>query len=65
MRNKNLHSLKHLPDQVRKFGPLSVQSAKSFESAHAFLAKFESGTHAVCGINARRYLGKHLMICAK
>ena len=58
----NLHSLRHLPDQVRRFGPLFVQSAMSFESAHAFLAKFASGSHDFCEIIARRYLERHLLL---
>ena len=46
----NIHCLQHLPDQVRRFGPLFVMSAMCFESAHAFLAHFASGSNEFCQI---------------
>ena len=46
----NIHCLQHLPDQVRRFGPLFVMSAMCFESAHAFLTHFASGSHEFCQI---------------
>ena len=46
----NVHSLRHLPDQVRKFGPLFAFSAMSFESANRILSELYSGTHHECDV---------------
>ena len=58
----NLHSIRHLADQVKRCGPLYVSSAMSFESAHSFLARMASGTHDFCEIICRRYLEKQALL---
>ena len=58
----NLHSMRHLADQVTRFGPLYVSSAMSFESAHSFLARMASGSHDFCEIICRRYLEKQNLL---
>ena len=60
----NVHCLQHLPDQVRRFGPLFVMSAMAFESAHSFLAHFATGSHGFCQIISRRYLEYHELLKA-
>ena len=59
-----IHCSQHLPDQVRRFGPLFVMSAMCFESAHAFLAHFASGSHEFCQIICRHYLEYHQLLQA-
>ena len=49
----NVHWLEHLPDQVGRFWPLFVMSAKAFESAHSFLALFATDCHGFCQIICR------------
>ena len=56
------HSLKHLPDQVRRFGPLHCQSAMSFEAANRTLGEVSSGTNSECEIICRRILQRHRLI---
>ena len=60
----NVHCLQHLPDQIRRFGPLFVMSAIAFESAHSFLAHFATGSHGFCQIISRRYLEYHELLKA-
>ena len=40
----NVHSIRHLPYQVQKFGPLWATSTFAFESAHHHLVKTFTGT---------------------
>ena len=55
----NAHCLKHLPDQVRRFGPLFCQSAMSFESANRTLGEVFSGSTSECEVICRRVLQRH------
>ena len=55
----NIHSLRHLVDQVRRFGPLFCFSAMSFEAANRTLGDVFSGAHHECEIICRRVLQKH------
>ena len=54
----NVHSLRHLPEQVRRFGPMFSFSAMSFESANRILGEVYSGSHHECKIICRRFLQK-------
>ena len=58
----NVHSLRHLPDQVRRFGPLFAFSAMSFESANRILSEVYSGTHHECDVICRRFLQKQRLL---
>ena len=58
----NVHSLKHLPDQVRRFGPLHCQSAMSFEAANRTLGEVSSGSNSECEIICRRIPQRHKLI---
>ena len=58
----NVHSLRHLPDQVRRFGPLFAFSAMSFESANRILSEVYSGTHYECDVICRRFLQKQRLL---
>ena len=55
----NVHSPRHLPDQVRRFGPLHCYSAMSFEAANRTLGEVFSGSNSECEIICRRILQKH------
>ena len=55
----NAHCLRHLPDQVRRFGPLFCQSAMSFESANRTLGEVFSGSTSECEVICRRILQRH------
>ena len=55
----NVQCLKHLPDQVKRFGPLFCYSAMSFESANRMLGDNFSGSNSECEIICRRILQKH------
>ena len=58
----NVHSLRHLPDQVRRFGPLFSFSAMSFESANRILSEVYSGSHHECEVICRRFLQKQRLL---
>ena len=58
----NVHSLRHLPDQVRRFGPLFAFVAMSFESANRILSEIYSGTHHECDVICRRFLQKQRLL---
>ena len=64
METINVHCLKHLPDQVRRFGPLHCQSAMCFESANRALGEVFSGSTHECEIICRRILQRHLLSIA-
>ena len=55
----NVHSLRHLSDQVRRFGPLYCYSALSFESANRTLGEVFTGANSECEVICRRFLQKH------
>ena len=55
----NAHCLRHLPDQVRRFGPLFCQSAMCFESANRTLGEVFSGSTSECEVICRRVLQRH------
>lgn len=40
----NLHQLRHLPDAVRKFGPLRITSCFQFENLNGVLKRLINGT---------------------
>ena len=52
----NVHSLRHLPDQVKRFGPLFCCSALSFESANRILGELFTSSHHEIEIICRRFL---------
>ena len=58
----NVHSLRHLPDQVRRFGPLFSFSAMSFESANRILSEVYSGSHHECEVICRPFLQKQRLL---
>ena len=58
----NVHSMRHLPDQVRRFGPLFSFSAMSFESANRILSDVYSGSHHECEVICRRFLQKQRLL---
>ena len=58
----NVHSLRHLPDQVTRFGPLFAFSAMNFESANRILSEVYSGTHHECDVIRRRFLQKQRLL---
>ena len=55
----NVHCLRHLADQVRRFGPLFCQSAMSFESANRSLGEVFTGANSECEVICRRLLQRH------
>ena len=55
----NVHSLRHLCDQVRRFGPLFCYSAMSFEAANRTLGEVCSGSNNECEVICRRVLRRH------
>ena len=52
----NMHSLRHLADQVRRFGPLFTWSAMSFEFANRILCQVFTGSHHELEVICRRFL---------
>ena len=52
----NVHALKHLPDQVRRYGPLYTVSAMSFESRNRTLGEVFTGSNYECEIICRRVI---------
>ena len=61
----NVHCLRHLVDQVRRFGPLYCYSAMSFESANRSLGDLYSGSHSECEVICRRILQRHKLANAE
>ena len=55
----NVHCLRHLTEQVKRFGPLYSYSAMSFESANRTLGEVCSGSSSECEIICRRILQRH------
>ena len=55
----NVHCLRHLADQVARFGPLYCYSAMSFEAANRTLSDVYSGSHSECEVICRRVLQRH------
>ena len=55
----NVHYLRHLTEQVKRFGPLYSYSAMSFESANRFLGEVCSGSSSEGEIICRRILQRH------
>ena len=55
----NVHCLKHLPEQVRRCGPLFCQSAMSFEATNRTLGEVASGSISECEVICRRILQWH------
>ena len=55
----NVHCLNHLPEQVRRCGPLFCQSAMSFEAANRTLGEVASGSNSECEVICRRILQRH------
>ena len=55
----NVHSLLHLPDQVRRFGTLRCFSAMAFEAANKAFKEVFSGSVRECEIICRRILQRH------
>ena len=60
----NVHCVRHLADQVRRFGPLSSYSAMSFESANQTLGDLFTGVTSECGVICRRLLQKRKLLQA-
>ena len=58
----NVHCVKHLAEQVRRYGPLFCQSAMSFESANRTLGEVYTGSHTECEIICRRVLQRHKLL---
>ena len=58
----NVHSLRHLPTQVRRFGPLCSFSAMSFESANRILGEVFTGSHHECEVVCRRFLQRQRLL---
>ena len=55
----NVHCIRHLANQVKKFGPLFCQSAMCFEAANRTLGEVFSGSTSECEIICRRVLQRH------
>ena len=55
----NVHSLTHLADQVRRFGPLFTFSAMSFEAANRTLGEVFTGSTSECSVICRRVPEQH------
>lgn len=51
-----LHALRHLPEQVRKFGPLHAVSAMPFENLNRQIKQSVTGTRGTAAIMVYRYL---------
>ena len=58
----NIHSLRHLPTQVRRFGPLFAFSAMSFESANRILGEVFTGSHYECEVVCRPFLKRQRLL---
>ena len=60
----NVHCLRHLVDQVKRFGPLFCYSAMSFEAANRPLGDLFTGSHSECEVICRRVLQRHKLSAA-
>ena len=60
-----LHALQHLPDQVRKFGPLHRVSAMPFENLNRQLKRSITGTHGSAAQMVHRYISTQATICVE
>ena len=58
----NVHSLRHLPTQVRRFVPLFSFSAMSFEFANRILGEVFTGSHHECEVVCRRFLQRQRLL---
>ena len=58
----NVHSLRNLPTQDRRFGPLFSFSAMSFESANRTLGEVFTGSHHECEVVCRRFLQRQRLL---
>ena len=58
----NVHCLKHLSHQVKRFGPLFCYSAMSFEAANRTIGEVFSGSNSECAIICRRVLQRHRLV---
>ena len=61
----NVHCLRHLAEQVRRFGALFCQSAMCFESANRTLGDVFSGATSECEVICRRILQRHKLFDAE
>ena len=61
----NVHCLRHLVDQVKRFGPLFCYSAMSFEAANRTFGEVFTGSHSDCEIICRRNLQKNKLARVK
>lgn len=53
----NIHTLRHIGDQVRKFGTICFSNAGVFESWCGFLKKLNTGdSRSILNVIGRRYL---------
>ena len=58
----NVHLLRHLVYQTRRFGPLFIFSAMSFESANRLMRSTATGTHSFCSLICRRYVQRQRLL---
>ena len=58
----NVHLLRHLVYQTRRFGTLFIFSAMSFESANRLMRSTATGTHSFCSLICRRYVQKQRLL---
>lgn len=58
----NVHSIRHLVWQVRRYGPLSSCSAFAFESANHFLKAPLTGTVNQCEIMVKRFINRRYLL---
>ena len=58
----NVHSIKHLAEQVKRFGPLFCYSAMCFEAANRTIGDVFTGSHSECEIICRRILRRHNLV---
>lgn len=58
----SVHALKHIPEQVRQFGPLWTHSAFCFESFFGHLTRLVSGTVNEAKLMVRRFLRFHCQL---
>lgn len=56
----NIHSLRHLVEQVRRFGPLTSTSAFAFENANRLLCLSLTGTVNTAELLATRYFNRKI-----
>ena len=58
----NVHCLRHLTEQVKRFGPLYCYSAMCFEAANRTLGDLYTGSHSECEVICRRVLRRHSLV---